>query len=431
MFLTAEFLSFDVSSLMTYASIETGITILCIVSSLAALITLIHWICFKTGQSAMRYQLLPLVIAQLITSASLVLMTVSNGSTLWNSSITSSTILFGLHSTKIYATTLMATMLIASHYTNHVALRFRYLFQLCGIIIPGISVFVYQVIENNNINDCEKSSTSGMTTTNSVAPYISLLITVVTMSIIAFHLLNIYNQNRNSSCDIGNKSPFLENTNNETQPLINGQIETPIEILETQSTNGSISSIASSSTLSCSSSSLISRDYDCTETCKNSFLYTGYGSGYNAIPNETDRFYTNEETVTPQQYSEQRYDSSYLRDYSTTTVDKQCVYGSSIEDEISSLLRNSDDQNGKDYKYFFLTVLLSGGIDIVLYSWNIFSDDISGIYIMLYFLHSFLSYGQGIMSLLFFVDIRNAKDYLLSAIRRKRNATIQSEYLEI
>merc|ERR1711997_673138 len=133
----------------------------------------------------------------------------------------------------------------------------------------------------------------------------------------------------------------------------------------------------------------------------------------------------------PQQYSENRYDSSYLIDYSTTTVDKQCVNGSSIEDELSSLLRNYDDQDGKDYTYFFLTVLLSGGIDMVLYSWNILSDDISGIYFMLYFLHLFLSYGQGIMSLLFFVDIRNAKDYLLSAIRRKRNATIQSEYLEI
>merc|ERR1711997_293675 len=133
----------------------------------------------------------------------------------------------------------------------------------------------------------------------------------------------------------------------------------------------------------------------------------------------------------PQQYSENRYDSSYLIDYSTTTLDKQCVNGSSIEDELSSLLRNCDDQDGKRFTYFFLTVLLSGGIDIVLYSWNILSYDISGIYIMLYFLHLFLSYGQGIMSLLFFVDIRNAMDYLLSAIRRKRNATIQSEYLEI
>merc|ERR1711997_750284 len=157
----------------------------------------------------------------------------------------------------------------------------------------------------------------------------------------------------------------------------------------------------------------------------------GYGSGYNPIPNETDTFYTNEGTVIPQQYSENRYDSSYLIDYSTTTVDKQCVNGSSIEDELPSLLPNCDDQDGKDYTYFFLTVLLSGGIDIVLYSWNILSDDISGIYIMLYFLHLFLSYGQGIMSLLFFVEIGNAKEYLLSAIRRKRNATIQSEYLEI
>jgi len=416
---------------MGYASIETGITVLCIVSCLSALITLIHWICFKTGQNALRYQLLPLVIAQLITSTSLLLTTVSNGSAMWNNSITSSTMLFGLHSSRIYATTLMATIFIAANYTNHVALRFRYLFQLCGIVIPGISAFVYQIIENNNINNCEKSSTGGMTTASSVAPYISLFITVVTMPIIVIHLLKIYNQNRNGSSDIGNKNPCLDNTINETRPLINGQTETTIETLETQSTNGSISSIASSSTLSCSSSSLLSRDYDCTETCNNSFLYTGYGSGYNSIPNERDTFYRNEETVIPKQYSENRYDSSYLIDYSTTTLDKKCVNGSSIEHELSSLLRNCDDQDGKDYTYFFLTVLLSGGIDIVLYSWNILSDDISGIYIMLYFLHLFLSYGQGILSLLFFVDIRNAKDYLLSAIRRKRHATIQSEYLEI
>ena len=96
-----------------------------------------------------------------------------------------------------------------------------------------------------------------------------------------------------------------------------------------------------------------------------------------------------------------------------------------------SNLSQSNNVGPATYTYFFLIAIFAGLTDVILCMWNLFVDDVSGIYIILLFLNVFFVYGQGIISFLFFFEFKNTKEHLISLLSAKKKSRLRSHYLEI
>ena len=116
----------------------------------------------------------------------------------------------------------------------------------------------------------------------------------------------------------------------------------------------------------------------------------------------------------------------------------------SVEEEIEKQYSEEDTKLGNEsnlsestkvrpatHIYFFLIAIFAGLIDVILCIWNLYADDVSGIYVILLFLNVFFVYGQGIISFLFFFEFTNTKKYLLSLLSAKKKSKLRSHYLDI
>merc|ERR1711994_58140 len=80
--------------------------------------------------------------------------------------------------------------------------------------------------------------------------------------------------------------------------------------------------------------------------------------------------------------------------------------------------------------YFFLIVIFGGLIELLLCQWNLSNDNVSGIYLILLYLHLLFIYGQGILTFLFFFDFTETKE-IISSIFNLSKRPSRSDYLEI
>merc|ERR1711994_393910 len=71
--------------------------------------------------------------------------------------------------------------------------------------------------------------------------------------------------------------------------------------------------------------------------------------------------------------------------------------------------------------YFFLIVIFGGLIELLLCQWNLSNDNVSGIYLILFYLHLFFVYGQGILTFLFFFDFSEAKEIVRRLFNRTKS----------
>ena len=101
--------------------------------------------------------------------------------------------------------------------------------------------------------------------------------------------------------------------------------------------------------------------------------------------------------------------------------------------EWSDLSSSNDSHNRppSTYIYFFLIVAFAAAINIVLCIWTLMTDEITGIYVILLYVHGFFQFGQGILSFLFFFDFTNINDVLRHLISRRRIFGFRSDYVEI
>ena len=88
------------------------------------------------------------------------------------------------------------------------------------------------------------------------------------------------------------------------------------------------------------------------------------------------------------------------------------------------------DTNFSRNVYFFLFIMFGGLIDLVLCQWNLSNDNVSGIYLILLYLHLFFVYGQGILTFLFFFDFSEAKEIVRCIFCRTERQSREG-YLEI
>ena len=80
--------------------------------------------------------------------------------------------------------------------------------------------------------------------------------------------------------------------------------------------------------------------------------------------------------------------------------------------------------------YFFLIMIFGGLIEIILCQWNLSNDNISGIYVILLYLHLIFVYGQGLLTFLFFFNFSETKEMIRCILNRSRRPS-RSDYLEI
>ena len=384
MFLSAQFLSLDVVVAQVQTNAELLATILSIVSMIATLLTLLKCILWRKEKTTVRYQFLLVLVSQLVINATFLFWTLVDE----DDSAHYSSALIGIHSNKIYITTFLMSVLIsvACIKQSWMVEKLNKVFCLCGIVIPVIFVIVFNIFsENKNILKCE---TDHSNLRSDFLSYLSLFTTITLLPIQVFCLI------------------IIASKNNETEDDFKKTLSSEVG---TQHLLASKKIVSSTYAHPNSSESII-----CEETINNNKVtVSNYGS--------------NCEYLHPSLISENCDDT---KNESETDFSLQLLHETVIEVSNANDSRSLDPFSNLNSIYFFFIMIFGCLIEIILCQWNLSNDNISGIYLILLYLHLLFVYGQGILTFLFFFKFSDIKEMINCMFQRTKQPT-RSDYLEI
>ena len=388
MFVSAQFLSLDVILSQVETNAESFATVLSILSMMATMIMLIKWIMKKNEKSETHFPFLFVLITQLFINATFLFSTLVYE----NETMQYSTTLLGFHSNKIYITNFLFTLLLSSAWIKQswISNTIKFVFLLCGIVIPFIFVTTFNILpENKNIMKCDAAHSN---LRNNFPTYLSLFTTILLLPIQAFCLIMLATQNSNTDYD-----------SNDVKTSLDQALDVEKQHLVSRANDDSM--------------------YGSNEDFMTSKYFL------ESLNNNSEPTYLNGSSY---EYLQSSLSCQNCDDTKNDTEQESCIQMK--EESIIEIKQQGcpeyDSKPNFSTVYFFLIVIFGGLIEILLCQWNLSNDNVSGIYLILLYLHLFFIYGQGILTFLFFFDFSETKE-IISSIFKLSKRPSRSDYLEI
>jgi len=341
---------------------------------MATILTLAKIIVWKKEKSANRLQFLLVLLSQLFINVTFLFWNMVNES----ESVDYSTALIGIHSNKIYITTFLFSLVLSGAYIKQswFVKKLKFVFLLCGIVIPFIFVITFNILpENKNNLKCESHHSN---LRNNFPTYLSLFTTIVLLPMQAFCLIKLVSQNNQTEDDLIKISSSNQTVDVETQNLLQNESKFYVETMNNNKTHVS-----------------------------------NYGSNCDHLHPSL---------------SNERFDDT--KDECEKGSDMQLKEETVIEITKANDSQLVDPSTNLNSVYFFLIMIFGGLIEIILCQWNLSNDNISGIYVILLYLHLIFVYGQGLLTFLFFFNFSETKEMIRCILNRSRRPS-RSDYLEL